>query len=340
MQRLDLIPGSSWFPNWKFFIPFSSASPFLAPPSLGSPGARTLAEWTGRLVVNLAPYAGYYLVGCAWDVLSYFIRRKLRKRLPQPWASSGINIQATIPANPARRQSVLESPTLGEADREIRHSQRPEMEAAVNGEGEGEGEGEPLPLGTIRRQGTFSSRGGDDYATDEEDADVVNPPLISFDVDTSESAEPPAGFWSAELRPNNSDDSRPQQKEAPNYIVNTLTSLPANLAGDILTSSLTHLMLTPLDLLVFRAMARTFSRKFGFPTAGLFEVRLGDGISFRTLLNLFQVEALKLLISLDVWATIAIIALRFHATEEEWKEYCLEMEREMQEAEEQAEPPP
>ncbi|KAI1813985.1 hypothetical protein GGS20DRAFT_444391 [Poronia punctata] len=335
MQRLDLIPATRWLPGPSFFLPFSSSSPFQAPPPLGTSGARTLPEWAGQVALSLAPYAGYYLVNCAWDVLSYFIRRKLRRSLPHPSTNSSPNAttQASAPANPTRRQSVLESPTLGEADREIRHSQQPEMEATDSHAVDGESTGETLPLETIRRQGTFSSRGGDDYATDEEDADMVNPTLISFDVDTSESTEPPTGVWSAELRPSNSSDSRSQHKETPNYIVNALTRLPSALAEDILTGSLTHLLLMPFDIVVFRSMAWSFARKFGLSTAGMFGVARTGGLLSRTLLNVLQAEGLKFLISCEVWAVIAIAGARLHATEEDWREYRLEMEREMQQGE-------
>ncbi|TGJ86004.1 hypothetical protein E0Z10_g2764 [Xylaria hypoxylon] len=324
MQRLDLIPGSHWFPSLNFFIPFSSSSPFIAPPPLGSPGAQNLSEWAGKIGMSLVPYAGYYLIGCAWDVFSYFIRRQIHRSLPHPWPSSTSNLRALVPTNTPRRQSFPESPTLGDADREIRHTQGPETGSdslALNGEGVGE----PLPVGTIRRQGTFSSRGGDGYATDEEDPEMVNPTLISFDVDTSESTEPPAGIWSAELRPSNSGDPRNQEKEAPKYIVNTLTSLPSLLAGDILTSSLTHALLTPFDILAFRAMAREFSLKFGLPMGHMFEVSLADGLATRMISNLFQAEVLKFVICFGTWAVITGVAQRFHVTEEEWKEYQLEV---------------
>ncbi|RYP25916.1 hypothetical protein DL768_011680 [Monosporascus sp. mg162] len=50
---------------------------------------------------------------------------------------------------------------------------------------DGQPSGEAIPVGAIRRQSTFSSRGGEDYGTDEEDSEMINPTLISFDVDTN-----------------------------------------------------------------------------------------------------------------------------------------------------------
>lgn len=335
MQRLDLIPGSRWFPSLDFFIPFSRSSPFIAPPPLGSAGAHSLPEWAGKVAMNLAPYAGYYLIGCTWDVFSYFIRRKVHKNLPHPWPSSMTNLRALVPTSAPRRRSLPESPTLGDVDREIRHTQSPEVDADSSA-ANGEGISESLPVGAIRRQGTFSSRGGDGYATDEEDPEMVNPTLISFDVDTSESTEPPAGIWSAELRPSNSSDPRTHQKESPRYVVNTLTSLPSLLAGDILTSSLTHLFLTPFDILAFRAMARRFSLKFGLPVSPMYEVSLADGLATRMVINLLQAEILKFVISFGAWAMITGVAQRFHFTEEEWKEHQLGVEQLIDEEEDAA----
>ncbi|KAI0396132.1 hypothetical protein F5Y17DRAFT_420464 [Xylariaceae sp. FL0594] len=322
MQRLDLVPGSCWFPSWRFYVPFSAASPFALPPPLGSPAAPTLLQWVGKAALNIAPYAGYCLACYLWEVLGYSVRRQIRKRLPHPYGPLTKLVAAAMPRLPPVR-SAPESPTLGEADREIRHSQQPEEEMALGVEGEME----QVAMGTIRRQGTFSSRGGDDYATDEEDADLVNPPLISFDVDTSESTEPPAGYWSAELRPNNSDDSRSQPKEAPSYRVNGLTCLPYLLAEDLATGTLTHLLLTPLDFLVFRGMARRFVSKFGVPAAAV-----GEGLPLRTLTNLVQVEALKLLVSVGVWMATTLISLEFRTTEKGWLEVCKERKRQEDEA--------
>ncbi|GAP84106.1 hypothetical protein SAMD00023353_0601170 [Rosellinia necatrix] len=334
MQRLDLIPGSRWFPDPAFFIPFSSASPFTAPPLPSSLSARSLFEWAGELAINLAPYAGYYLVGCAWELCSHFIRKKIHRSLPHPRSNSTANLRVLAPTSTPRRQSFPESPTLGDGDREIRQTLDPEADTDYSA-ANGDGVSEPLHVETIHRQGTFSSRGGDDYATDEEDTEMVNPTLISFDVDTSETTEPPAGIWSAELRPSNSGDPRAQQKEPPRYVVNTLTNLPSILAGDILTSSLTHICLVPIDILAFRKMARTYSIQSGLPTSQIFESSLADGLTTRTMVNLFQVEVVKFIISFGAWAIITGVAQKYQITDEQWKENQLKMERAVAEDDDQ-----
>ncbi|KAI1438713.1 hypothetical protein GGR50DRAFT_690873 [Xylaria sp. CBS 124048] len=337
MQRLDLIPGSRWLPNPSFFIPFSRSSPFIAPPSLGSPGAETAFQWAAKLGMGLAPYAGYYLIGRAWDILSRSIRPQFHANLPQPGLTLSTSLRGLGPVNTAHMQTFPDSPTLGAADREIRHSQSPEMAQFGPLATHGEVIDDVLPTGTVHGESLLLSRGGDGYATDDEDPETVHPPLISFDVDTSEVAEPPTGIWSAELRPTNSDGSGAQHKEAPRYVVNTLTSLPSLLAGDVLTNSVLHTLLTPFNIVVFRAMARAFSSKFGLPVAHMFEVSLLSSSGTQMFISVAQVEVLKFIVSFGVWAFITRVSQRFHVTDEEWKEYRLGQAAETQESQESQE---
>ncbi|RYO79363.1 hypothetical protein DL766_008215 [Monosporascus sp. MC13-8B] len=186
---------------------------------------------------------------------------------------------------------------------------------------DGQPRGEAIPVGAIRRQSTFSSRGGEDYGTDEEDSEMINPTLISFDVDTSESAaEQHTGVWSAELRPSAGGDGRAQRRESPIYDVNPLTKLPSVLASDILTNFLAYLLCAPADAMALRSVARAFAQKRGLSCDGMFDVSLMDNVSFRGVLNIFGLEMLRLLISGDTWAMITILARWLHVTEEEWKD--------------------
>ncbi|KAI1498224.1 hypothetical protein F5X99DRAFT_420771 [Biscogniauxia marginata] len=319
MQRLDLIPGSRWLPGPNFFIPFSTSSPFTAPPIPKSLDVSSVSHWLGKLALNLVPYATYYAFGFVWEYISTPIRQRVQKYLPKP-SSPHSTSRASLPASTDRRQTAPESPTLGAADREIRHTPNPDVDVPTALALDGQTNGEPIPVGSIRRQSTFSSRGGDEYVTDEEDSDMVNPTLISFDVDTSEATEPPTGVWSAELRPSFNGDSRPQQKEAPKYVVNPLTSLPSLLAGEVLTGSITQIILAPLDALAHRAIGRAFARKRGLPYDHMFEVNILDSLSWRGVLNFAFMEMARFLISSDLWALTTIASQWLHVTEEEWKE--------------------
>ncbi|KAI0129954.1 hypothetical protein BJ170DRAFT_293704 [Xylariales sp. AK1849] len=339
MQRLNLIPGSRWIPGIKFFIPFTDTSPIPAPPSIQHLNIASVGGWVSQLAVNVAPYAAFFLCGRLWNAVHMRIWPHIHRQLPQPSRNEQFALRPLPSVERERRtaplaerwQSVPESPTLGAADREIRHTRNPDQDTptlqALEGQSTGADAG--IPLGAIRRQSTFSSRGGDqDYGTDEEDAEMVNPTLISFDVDTSESTEQPAGVWSAELRPSFGGDSRSATREQPVYVVNPLTSLPSVLAADILTNFVTYILCAPGDALAIRAAARAFARRTGRPTTHMYEVALLDGISWRGVANILALEIARLLISGEIWALTTLLAHWLHVTEEEWRDIHKEEQEE------------
>lgn len=323
MQRLDMIPASQWLPSPSFFIPFSSSSPFPAPPPLESLDVSGISTWIGKIVVNLAPYATFYVCGRFWQSVCTLLRSRIREHLPRPF-SPPANNRASVPPSSPQRQAIPESPTLGAADQEIRH-QTPEADAPTSLALD-QPSGETIPVGSIRRRGTFSSRGGEDYATDEEDAEMVNPTLISFDVDTSESTEPPTGVWSAELRPSFSGDARQQPREAPLYIVNPLTSLPSTFAADILADFMTNILLMPLDSHAIPIAARALARRRGLPYDGMCDGSFLGGLTPRGVLNIILLDMARLLISGEVWAITTVLSRWLHVTEDEFREIRKEEE--------------
>lgn len=322
MQRLGLIPSSRWIPDINFFIPFSQSSPFLAPPPLENMSASSISSWVGQTAVNLAPYAAFYLCGRLWSIVHVYTWPHILKYLPRPARSERYSIRGSLPVrNPQSWQPIPESPTLGAADREIRHAQNPDADIPTLMALDGQPPNEGIPVEAIRRQSTFSSRGGEDYGTDEEDSEMVNPTLISFDVDTSESTtDQHTGMWSAELRPSAGVESHSQAREPPKYIVNPLTKLPSILGADILTNFIAYLLCTPTDALALRSVARIFAQKRGLPQDQMFDPSLLSNISLRGVVNIFGLEVLRLLISGDAWALITVVSQWLHVTEEEWKD--------------------
>ncbi|KAI5865455.1 hypothetical protein GGS23DRAFT_427440 [Durotheca rogersii] len=320
MQRLDLIPASQLFPGIKFFIPFSSSSPFAAPPAPESLGVAGALGWLSQLVANMAPYATFYVCGCVWQTACSALRSFIRRRLPHPISSSPATsrVPPPPPSNPTERQTVPESPTLGAADREIRH-QSPEAGAPTSLALDIQSSGETIPVGSIRRQSTFSNRAGEDYGTDEEDSEMINPTLISFDVDTSESTEPPTGVWSAELRPSFGGDSRQLPKEAPKYLVTPLTSLPSVLASDIIADFVINIISIPLDAYAFPTVARALARRRDIAHGDMFDESFLKSITWQGLLNIIQLDIIRLFISGEVWALATVLSQWLHVTEEEWR---------------------
>ncbi|XXG99934.1 hypothetical protein Hte_006275 [Hypoxylon texense] len=331
MQRLDLIPASQWLPGPLFFIPFSSSSPFSAPPLPESLDVSSISGWVAGLIGNLAPYATFYVCGCIWQSVCTTVRSRIRKRLPRPLYSLPPNSRISPSSSSTQRQTIPESPTLGAADREIRH-QNPEEDTPTPLALDVPSSSEPIPVGSIRRQSTFSSWGGEDYGTDDEDSEMVNPTLISFDVDTSESTEPPTGVWSAELRPSYAADSRQQPRETPIYIVNPLTSLPSILASDILADFVTNISTMPLDSHAFPIVGRAFAQRMGLPYDEMDGGGFLGGLTWQAVFNVIQLDILRLLISGEVWGITAVLSQWLHVPEEEWKEMRKEEEEEEQQA--------
>lgn len=254
------------------------------------------------------------------------VRLHVRKRLPRPHNLVS-NSRISPSSSSTQRQAIPESPTLGAADREIRHP-NPEDDTPTSVALDVPSSSEPIPVGSIRRQSTFSSWGGEDYGTDDEDSEMVNPTLISFDVDTSESTEPPTGVWSAELRPSYAGDSRQQPRETSIYIVNPLTSLPSTLASDILADFATNISTMVLDSHAFPIVARAFAQRRGLPYDDMGGGGFLGGLTWQAVFNVIQLDVLRLLISGEIWGVTAMLSQWLHVPEEEWKEMRKEEEEE------------
>ncbi|KAI0885122.1 uncharacterized protein GGS22DRAFT_162827 [Annulohypoxylon maeteangense] len=322
MQRLDLVPGSQWLPGPSFFIPFSSTSPFSAPPLPESLDFPSILGWVGKLAAGIAPYATFYLCGHILRSAYAVIRSHIRQHLPRPTYPKGLPLSTGA----IQRQAMPESPTLGAADREIRHQTlEPDVLTPLALD---QPSGETIPVGSISRRGTFSSRAGDEYGTDEEDAEMVNPTLISFDVDTSESTEPQTGVWSAELRPSYPGDSRQQTKETPVYAVNPLTTLPSSFASDILANFVTNILFLPFDIHASPVVARALALRRGIPYEDMSGGSFLGGLTWRGVFNIIQLDVAKLLFTGEVWAFTTVLSQYLHVTEEEWKEIRKEDEQE------------
>lgn len=399
LQKLDLISSSTWLPSPMFFVPFSSTSPFAAPPRLETVDASSVAAWAGQLAVNLAPYAAYYLMKRLISRLD--LGTTIFRLLPRPHNNGFLLRASDLRAPPPRpppeshNPAVPESPTLGAADREIRHVRNPDQDAATLQALEGGNNPaaatvteQGIALGALRRHSTFSNRGantnsgsggaggsggggpGDqDYGTDEEDTDMINPTLISFDVDTSETTEPPAGVWSAELRPSYSNgqpsgggggggnpDNRSSWASSSGgngldkkfYMVTPLTLLPTTLAADNLLRFVVNVACSPIEALTLRAMARCFiqngralaqlpliSSSSATAAAGvdlLLPLNLGDFLSWRRLGNALALNMLQLLVNAEIWTFMTVASQSFHVSEEVWRE--MREEEEAEEAEE------
>ncbi|CCC09074.1 hypothetical protein SMACR_03097 [Sordaria macrospora] len=235
----------------------------------------------------------------------------------------------------------------------------------------------PPPDGTLRRQSTISVSGAAGLTTpggpssssssqtqtqaqpspaatadeapflsdDDEETEHVNPTLITFDVDTSDSATsdsapipPGAAVWAAELRPNvpdNSSSNRNSQQtaatsstlglDAPLYRDNGLTRLPHVLAAGALGLCAARAMMTPFESLALLGLARPYvTRQMGFEGAALDVVFHGlgflDAFSLERMFNAVGLEMVHLVLQCDLWAGMMCVADWFRMSDEEWCE--------------------
>ncbi|KAH6636975.1 hypothetical protein F5144DRAFT_620093 [Chaetomium tenue] len=295
-----------WVPNWRFFIPGTSISPIPIPPTPISYRPRTLLGWFGTFALGVAPFAGFYLYTKFHTVITKTLRYKIHQLLPRPH-------------NPHKRRHFPTGAEVGSV--EHRTDESPASPTAPTPTTT------PNPSATPahRRQSTVSLRGDnsadqppfgsstqgtqDDFASDDEDNEIISATLISFDVEATDPTTPldptsthsaahngggddaTPGAWSAELRPNpnlgdanrgggGGDYGFPGEGDGANgsssaahdnrvYRENVLTRLPAILATDVLAITPARLLMTPLASLVWGALARPYMRRMGMPMEGV-----------------------------------------------------------------------
>lgn len=86
LSRTSLLPASSssWLPNWKYFIPFTTSSiipPCPLPTTLTS---RSVASWLGSIALGLAPVFGLWLSEGVIDWAREFFYDIIYELLPNP----------------------------------------------------------------------------------------------------------------------------------------------------------------------------------------------------------------------------------------------------------------
>ncbi|GAB1314190.1 ER-bound oxygenase mpaB/mpaB'/Rubber oxygenase catalytic domain-containing protein [Madurella fahalii] len=369
-QRTGIIPFSSLLPSWRFFIPGTSASPIPLPPAPTSLCPRGLLRWLSAFAVGLAPFAGFYLYTKVYSLITRTLRFKIYGLLPRPYNAN------------KRKQLREATPPLGMADIPIEFRADETLEML-----------DPLPTPPpssdiptrVRRQSTVSLRGAgtntntaatttagpisghvatgsDDFASDDEEAELVSATLISFDVEATEptpdahhqhpsastAADNPnhnnnngssnnnsntPNLWSAELRPNLADSSRPSGgspsdgPETPVYRENALTRLPAVLATDVLAITPARLLMTPFAGAVWLRLARPYMARMGLSLAGVrddaavgFFWTFAGPLGRRAVVNLLGLELLLAVLQGEAWSLMMLVAERFRYSREEWLE--------------------
>ena len=329
MQRMGLIASNQWFPKWKYFIRFSDSSPVPAPPPLASPSPRSILQWLGGAALSVAPFAAFWAYSKLWTYVTRSVWLRIYGRMPSP-----IN-KRVIPINRLSQATASETlpdsvpaalrETTGDAQaRNAREIARESVEGLVRDEatmraleGPAPPPSDAIPVGAIRRQSTFSSR-GDEYASDDEETEIVNATLISFDVEATESTDTPTtGFWSAELRPNTNGEQTTTRHD-PIYRDNALTRLPSVIATDILTVVSSYVLIAPYEAFALRFLARSWRIRHGLPVGDIYDLDPIRSFSWTAAANFLGLELCHLVIESELWATMITLASSFNMSEEEW----------------------
>ena len=311
-QRTGIIPYNSWVPNWRFFIPGTSISPIPIPPTPNSYHPRTLLGWLGTFALGVAPFASFYLYTKFHTVITKTLRYKIHQLLPRPhnahkrrYFGANLSTGAEFGSTENRTDESPFSPTATTPTTTTNPSTAaaPRRQSTVSLRGDNSAD-----------QATFggSTQGTqDDFASDDEDTEIISATLISFDVEATDPTTPldatqsaaahhgahsgedaTPGAWSAELRPNPNlgDANRAADYGFPSgsgggggggdgggapdtrvYRENVLTRLPAILATDVLAITPARLLMTPLASLVWLGLARPYMRRMGMAMDGVVE---------------------------------------------------------------------
>ncbi|KAK3904302.1 hypothetical protein C8A05DRAFT_31930 [Staphylotrichum tortipilum] len=291
-QRTGIVAYSSLLPNWRFFIPGTSLSPIPLPSLPTSFRPQSLLQWLGAMALGVTPFAGFYLYTKFYSLVTKTLRVKIYRFLPRPYNAHKRRVFPETAALPPGAELV---------PIEVR------TEEPVDDFPSASATNSPSPDGPHRRQSTASLRGSnsalfgepgaapphDDFASDDEETEIISATLISFDVEAtdpttpldpsapnSSSANPNSasandntpGVWSAELRPNLAEGARPGGgpgsgagglfggggaggANEPVYRENMLTRLPAVLATDMLAITPARLLMTPFAAAVWLGLA-------------------------------------------------------------------------------------
>jgi hypothetical protein len=325
LQRIDMIPSSKWFPNLMFFVPWSATSPIPAPPPLKDFRLDSLIQWAAGALLSAAPFAAFVLLGRLWREVTSRLWQVIYGRLPNTVHRRKPLPYSTQLQSPLQDTSSSYEPPLEE---QIEEAEAVMAESTRQGEEElgtfepdtAEPTSEVSAPEPSTRAGPSTTR-GDEYVSEDEENDVPGPALITFDVEATDATDAAPGLWSAELRPSTGPDARSPSSQQLVYLDTMLTRLPACLAADIFTVIAGYIIVAPYEAQALRLIARAFRTRMGLPTFDIYEVGTLSGLTRGLLTNFVGIEFVHLVIAVEMWAMVTLVAQGLHLTEEEFKEF-------------------
>ncbi|KAK3378424.1 hypothetical protein B0H63DRAFT_479855 [Podospora didyma] len=321
LQRVGLISSAQWFPSWKFFVPGSNVSPIIVPPLPLSFTRQSIGAWLTAFAMGAAPFAAYYAYWKAQNWITRALRMKIHQYLPRPYNSAARRRirEALLPPPPAA-SPVSPQPNGMSSEEQPRNGgdmNRDDSTLRIR-EGRTQSDGVP-PAGALRRQSTISAR-GDDFGSDDEEGDVISATLISFDVEATESTDATPGVWSAELRPNVSENSKPGTGWVPLYRENALTLLPSIMGAHTLAKFPARILTAPLQCLAWTGIAVNYlARGDGCAVDAFFDLGFGPPFfSWQRLVNIVGVELIHFIFEVEASTWTSAVSYKYLYTEEGW----------------------
>jgi len=272
LQQLDLIPSSRLLPSFMSFLPFSASSPMQMPPS-PSLNIQSLLTWGAALLRTASPLLVILAHGQIKYAISQFLYRPIYQTLPRPIGESmfaGLSVQPPLmeydtPDHDTETQThvlIDDEPIL------------PSIEILP-------------PLERIETR----SRNND---SDDEEVEISQASLISFDVEPTEVVEPSLGQWSAELR----SSQEPKSTGVVRYSVTGITMLPTIMATEALREIVAGMIVLPIEALMVRIVGRAYQNSAGLGVVYMYQVN-GRPYGF---VNLLAVFGMQLAVGGLVWA--------------------------------------
>ena len=316
MQRVGIASPSDILPSWKFFVPGSSLSPISLPPFPASVSGDNIFKWLAGCVMGCMPFVGYWLYTKISTRVTHNMCALTLHLLPAPRNSSKrkqVKESSTLPPAAATTPSAVQIPPESDP-RNGRDIVRDDPPLHVL---EGQPQNEALPVGGVRRQSTISVR-GDEFASDDEETEVVSATLISFDVEATESTDNTPGVWSAELRPNVA-DSRTSAVREPVYRETALYRLPPILAANVIGVTVARMVLAPYESQILVGLASLVLARRGQPLDILNRPGFFQACAWGRLRNIVGMELIFFFVQGDAWAIMMRVADSFRLSEEEWE---------------------
>jgi hypothetical protein len=306
IQQLNLWPSDRLLPSLRSLIPFSAYSPLRLPPLPSSLGAKALWSWVTALFLNIAPLGLVLAQSMVSSLVSSFIYGPVYKSLPRP---SNPNRESLFPG----MSSDSMDPNT-DVDYDTPDAENRDPSGVVDG-------GSTAPRTSAapsQHAATLQALEGrppnHDDSSDEDDHEMSQQTLITFDVEATEMTEATMGTWSAELR---SAPNEPPPKEKL-YQITALTMLPPLLAAEGLSTVLTEigLLILPLEAIMVRTVARGYRRSAGLGTEDLFPC---FSYTKQAWINIFAVHAVELAVTGAMWVAFTAASQAMSGKSLIWK---------------------